>query len=98
MNPTAVIQLSDDLVRRTFYNSLGQEKATLNKLGHVKRLSTLSQTGRLTSLVQNENGHSGRSLFFFSRILADLTKLLTISRCAIDEIYRPTTGKLARID
>ena len=45
MNPTAVIQLSDALVRRTFYNSLGQEKATLDKLGHVERLSTLSQTG-----------------------------------------------------
>ena len=55
---------STDLVRRTFYNSLGQEKATLNKLGHVERLSTLSQTSRLTSLVQNENGHSGRSVFF----------------------------------
>ena len=47
MNPTVVIQLSDGLVRRTFYNSLGQE--TLDKLGHVGRFSTLSQTGRLTS-------------------------------------------------
>ena len=85
--------LSDGLVRRTFYNSLGQEKATLDKLGHVERLSTLSQTGR--------------SLFFFfcSRILADLTKLVsfnekirnrTNSRCAIDGIYRQTNGKLDR--
>ena len=35
MNPTAVIQLSEGLVRRTFYNSLGREKATQDKLVHT---------------------------------------------------------------
>ena len=34
MNPMAVIQLSDGLGHRTFCNSPGQEKATLDKLGH----------------------------------------------------------------
>ena len=56
--------LSDGLVRRTFYNSLGQEKATLDKLGHVERLSTLSQTGRLTSQLERKRPLWPLSVFF----------------------------------
>ena len=78
MNPTAVIQLSEGLVRRTFYNSLGQEKATLDKLSHVQRLSTLSQTSRLTSTVSKTATLA--TLWSFQPQSGDLTKLLTISR------------------
>ena len=94
MNPTAVIQLSEGLVRRTFYNSLGQEKATQDKLGHT---AFYFEPNGPTDQHCIENGHSGHSLVFsaairrFDETFDNFSLMEFIDR-------RPGNCKLARVD
>ena len=64
--------------------------------GTLERLSTLSQTGRLTSTGTKTATPS--ALWTFRQKSGGFYELLTISRCGIDGIYRQTTRKLDRVD